>query len=93
MGLSLSEETPFKGTIRENVTFGDTTITDDDIYQIFNTVGLTEFLKHQPNGLDTYLKPEGKHIGYTISKKIILARAIIRKPKLLILEDPLRSIR
>ncbi|WP_205618003.1 peptidase domain-containing ABC transporter [Tenacibaculum ovolyticum] len=92
LGLSLSEETPFKGTIRENVTFGDTTITDDDIYQIFNTVGLTEFLKHQPNGLDTYLKPEGKHIGYTISKKIILARAIIRKPKLLILEDPLDQL-
>ncbi|WP_197474569.1 peptidase domain-containing ABC transporter [Tenacibaculum ovolyticum] len=92
LGLSLSEETPFKGTIRENVTFGDTTITDDGIYQIFNTVGLTEFLKHQPNGLDTYLKPEGKHIGYTISKKIILARAIIRKPKLLILEDPLDQL-
>ncbi|WP_198553790.1 peptidase domain-containing ABC transporter [Tenacibaculum sp. Bg11-29] len=92
LGLSLSEETPFKGTIRENVTFGDTSITDNDIYLTFNTVGLTEFLKHQPNGLDTYLKPEGKHIGYTISKKIILARAIIRKPKLLILEDPLDQL-
>ena len=92
LGLSLSEETPFKGTIRENVTFGDSKITDDEIYLIFKTVGLTEFLKHQPNGLDTYLKPEGKHIGYTISKKIILARAIIRKPKLLILEDPLDQL-
>ena len=39
--------------------------------------------------MDTYLKPEGKLIGYTIAKKIILARAIIKKPKLLILEDPL----
>ena len=92
LGLSLSEETPFKGTIRENVTFGDISITDEDIYMIFNIVGLTDFLKHQPNGLDTHLKPEGKLIGYTISKKIILARAIIKKPKLLILEDPLDQL-
>ncbi|WBX72098.1 peptidase domain-containing ABC transporter [Tenacibaculum retecalamus] len=92
LGLSLSEETPFKGTIRENVTFGDLSITDDEIYSIFNIVGLTDFLKHQPNGLDTHLKPEGKLIGYTISKKIILARAIIKKPQLLILEDPLDQL-
>ena len=89
LGLSLSEETPFKGTIRENITFGDSSITDSEIYSIFTIVGLTDFLKNQPNGLDTYLKPEGKLIGYTIAKKIILARAIIKKPKLLILEDPL----
>ena len=89
LGLSLSEETPFKGTIRENITFGDSSITDSEIYSIFTIVGLTDFLKNQPYGLDTYLKPEGKLIGYTIAKKIILARAIIKKPKLLILEDPL----
>ncbi|CAM1353160.1 peptidase domain-containing ABC transporter [Tenacibaculum insulae] len=92
LGLSLSEETPFKGTIRENVTFGDITITDDEIYSIFNIVGLSDFLKRQPQGLNTYLKPEGKLIGYTISKKIILARAIIKKPKLLILEDALDQL-
>lgn len=92
LGLSLSEETPFEGTIRENVTFGDKTITDDEICLIFNIVGLTEFIKTQPNGLETYLKPEGKLIGYTIAKKIILARAIIKKPKLLILENPLDQL-
>ncbi|MCD8444270.1 peptidase domain-containing ABC transporter [Tenacibaculum finnmarkense] len=89
LGMSLSEENPFEGSIRENVTFGNTTITDDEIYTVFEIVGLTDFLKYQENGLETQLKPEGKHIGYTISKKIILARAIIKKPKLLILEDPL----
>ncbi|MCD8410631.1 peptidase domain-containing ABC transporter [Tenacibaculum finnmarkense] len=89
LGMSLSEENPFEGSIRENVTFGNTTITDDEIYTVFEIVGLTDFLKYQENGLETQLKPEGKHIGYSISKKIILARAIIKKPKLLILEDPL----
>ncbi|WP_233883472.1 peptidase domain-containing ABC transporter [Tenacibaculum piscium] len=92
LGMSLSEENPFEGSIRENVTFGDTAISDDEIYTVFDIVGLTDFLKYQENGLETQLKPEGKNIGYTISKKIILARAIIKKPKLLILEDPLDQL-
>jgi ABC-type bacteriocin/lantibiotic exporter with double-glycine peptidase domain len=89
LGLSLSEENPFEGTIRENVTFGNKEINDEVIYEAFNHIGLTDFLKQQPNGLNTFLKPEGKQIAYTISKKLVLARAIVKKPKVLILEDPL----
>ncbi|MFY9215379.1 MAG: ATP-binding cassette domain-containing protein [Flavobacteriaceae bacterium] len=89
LGLSLSEETPFEGTIRENVSFNNLEVTDQRIRAVFNEIGLKEFLKDQPNGLYTYLKPEGKQIAYTVAKKIILARAIIKNPKLLILEDPL----
>ncbi len=89
LGMSLSEETPFEGSIRENITFGNPDISDETIYETFKNIGLIDFLKQQPNGLDTILKPEGKQIAYTISKKIVLARAIVKNPKLLILEDPL----
>jgi ABC-type bacteriocin/lantibiotic exporter with double-glycine peptidase domain len=89
LGLSLSEETTFEGTIRENVSFNNPNITDQRIREVFNEIGLKEFLKEQPAGLDTFLKPEGKQIAYTAAKKIILARAILKTPKLLILEDPL----
>ncbi|WP_299836313.1 ATP-binding cassette domain-containing protein [uncultured Tenacibaculum sp.] len=89
LGLSLSEETPFEGTIRENITFGNTNITDKEIHEVLDVVGLTEFVKQQPKGLNTIIKPEGKQVAFTIAKKIILARAITIKPKLLILEDPL----
>jgi ABC-type bacteriocin/lantibiotic exporter with double-glycine peptidase domain len=89
LGLSLSEETPFEGTIRENLTFGDESISDDTIFWALEKVGLTQFIKEQPKGLKTILHPEGKQISYNISKKIVLARAIIKKPKVLILEDPL----
>ncbi|TBV26632.1 ABC transporter ATP-binding protein [Meridianimaribacter sp. CL38] len=89
LGLSLSTETPFEGTIRENITFGNPTISDDAIYDVFAQIGLTEFLQQQPKGLNTILKPEGKQIAYTTAKKIVLARAIVKKPKVLILEDPL----
>ena len=87
--MSLAEETPFEGSIRENITFGNPDISDETIYETFKNIGLIDFLKQQPNGLDTILKPEGKQIAYTISKKIVLARAIVKNPKLLILEDPL----
>lgn len=89
LGLSLSTETPFEGTIRENITFGDPSISDDEIYDTFNNLGLTEFLQQQPNGLNTILRPEGKQMAYTVTKKLILARAIVKNPKVLILEDSL----
>ncbi len=89
LGLSLSEEAPFEGTIRENITFGNPDISDADILWAMENTGLTKFLKEQPLGLDTFLFPEGKQISYTNSKKIVLARAIAKKPRLLVLEDPL----
>jgi ABC-type bacteriocin/lantibiotic exporter with double-glycine peptidase domain len=89
IGLSLSEETPFEATLRENITFGDETISDDNIFWAIEKVGLMDFVKLQPKGLNTMIYPEGKRISYTITKKIILARAIAKRPKLLILEDSL----
>ena len=70
LGLSLSEETPFKGTIRENISFGNTEITDEIIFSILDKVGLTDYIKTQPKGLNTILKPEGQQIAFTISKKL-----------------------
>lgn len=89
LGLSLSNETPFEGSIRDNLVFGNRQVTDLVIFNALDTVGLNQFLKEQPNGLETVLYPEGKQMSYTIAKKIILARAIIKQPRIMILEDPL----
>lgn len=89
LGLSLAEETPFEGTIRENITFGNKEVSDTLIYEVFENLRLTEFLKQQPKGLNTVLKPQGQQISYTIAKKLVLARAVVKKPKVLILEDSL----
>lgn len=89
LGLSLSEEFPFEGTLRENMTFGDVSIADKSILEVMDAVGLMKFLKELPDGLNTILYPEGKQVSFTIAKKIVLARAILKKPKLLILEDAL----
>lgn len=89
LGLSLSEEFPFEGTLRENLTFGDTSISDESILELLTIIGLSKFVKELPKGLNTVLYPEGKQMSYTIAKKIVLTRAILKKPKLLILEDAL----
>ncbi|MFL1012336.1 peptidase domain-containing ABC transporter [Flavisericum labens] len=89
LGLSLSDETPFEGSIRENLTFGNPKISDEKIYEILDVVGLKPFIKDQLKGLNTVLYPDGKQLSFTISKKLVLARAILKEPKLLILEDAL----
>ncbi len=91
IGLSLLDETPFEGTIRENITFGNLKITDNEIFWSIESLGLADFIKEQPKGLDTIIYPEGKRLSSSIAKKIVLARAIIKKPKLLILEDSLEQ--
>nr|WP_298924205.1 ATP-binding cassette domain-containing protein [uncultured Allomuricauda sp.] len=89
LGKSLSEESPFEGSLLNNITFGNKNISQEDVYWALEKTGLTQFVKEQPQGLKTVLYPEGKQLPYTISKKIVLARSIVTKPKLLILKDPL----
>ena len=89
LGLSLSEESPFEGSLRDNLIFGSEKISDELIFEVLEVVGLIDFIKEQEKGLDTIINPEGKQVSFTVAKKIILARAIIKKPKIMILEDPL----
>ena len=91
IGLSLTEESPFEGTILDNITFGDTGIPMKDIRWAIEKSGLQQFVKDQPLGLKTVIYPEGKQIPYTVAKKIVLARSMVRKPKLLIFKDPLNQ--
>jgi ABC-type bacteriocin/lantibiotic exporter with double-glycine peptidase domain len=61
----------------------------DEIDYVLEKIKLVNFVKSQAKGLNTILSPEGKRLSSTVSKKIILARSILKKPKLLLLKDPL----
>lgn len=91
IGQSLPEESPFEGTIRDNLTFGDKYITQDEIQTVLKKTGLNQFVKSQPQGLSTILYPEGQRLSSAVSKKIVLARSILKKPKVLLLKDPLEQ--
>jgi ABC-type bacteriocin/lantibiotic exporter with double-glycine peptidase domain len=93
LGKSMPGESPFEGTILENLTFGDKSIPMDRIYWVLEKTRLMDFVKEQPKGLNTVLYPEGREIPYTVGKKLVLARSILRKPKLLLMKDPLDHFR
>ncbi|MFD0964784.1 peptidase domain-containing ABC transporter [Pseudofulvibacter geojedonensis] len=88
VGQMLPEQKPFEGTIRDNITLGDDTISITQLNEVIKIAGLLDFIKNQQNGIDTVLYPEGQQIPYTISRRIVFARAIVNKPKVLLLKDP-----
>ena len=92
IGQALPEESPFEGSIWDNLTFGDPSIKMEQVYWALEKTGLTEFVQDQPKGLQTIIYPEGRQIPYTVARRIVLARSIIHKPKLLILKDPLDQL-
>jgi len=85
----INGETPFEGTILENITFNNPSITQDDLKWAIDSVNLGSFIKSLPKGLDTKIFPEGKQLSSSNAQKILLARSIINKPKILFLEDAL----
>lgn len=84
----LHGESTFEGTLRENITFNNPSISYEDINWAIESVQLTSFIKSLPKGLETPLFPESKQLSSSNAQKILLARSIIRKPKMLFYEDP-----
>ncbi|HEX8577118.1 MAG TPA: ATP-binding cassette domain-containing protein [Flavobacterium sp.] len=81
-------ETPFEGTILENITFNDKEISNENLKWALDAVQLTSYIKTLPDGLQTKIYPEGKQLTSSNAQKILLARSIINKPKILFYEDP-----
>jgi ABC-type bacteriocin/lantibiotic exporter with double-glycine peptidase domain len=82
-------ETPFEGTILENITFNNPLISQDDLKWAIDSVKLGDFIKSLPKGLETKIYPEGKQLSSSNAQKILLARSIINRPKILFYEDAL----
>ncbi len=89
IGTIINGETPFEGTILENITFNNPSISQEDIKWAIESVKLGSFIKSLPKGLDTKIFPEGKQLSSSNAQKILLARSIINKPKILFYEDAL----
>jgi len=88
IGSIIQSETPFEGTILENITFNDKNISNEDLKWALDAVQLTGFIKTLPKGLETRVFPEGKELSSSNAQKILLARSIIHKPTILFFEEP-----
>ena len=89
IGIIIHGETPFEGTILENITFGNKEISQENLKWAIENVKLSSYIKSLPEGLETKIFPEGKQLTSSNAQKILLARSIINKPKILFFEDPL----
>ncbi|MDP2189208.1 MAG: ATP-binding cassette domain-containing protein [Sphingobacteriaceae bacterium] len=86
VGESISTETIFNASIRDNITLGRD-INDRQLLETLKAVGLDQYIDRLPAGLQTELLPEGKRVSQNIISRIIMARATVRTPGLLLYED------
>jgi ATP-binding cassette subfamily B protein len=88
------QQTPFvfTGTFRDNIAYGKLNATQEEIENAAKIVGIHDFIKNQKDGYDTYLKDGGSTLSLGQKQLISFARAIIRNPKILILDEATSSI-
>jgi ATP-binding cassette, subfamily B, multidrug efflux pump len=82
----------FSGTIRENLQWGKPDATDEECWEALATAQASEFVETLPKGLDTMILENGKNFSGGQRQRLTIARALIRKPKLLILDDSLSAL-
>lgn len=88
IGNIIHGETPFEGSILNNISFNDPDCSDENLKWALDGVQLTSYIKLLPKGLNTQIFPEGQQLSSSNAQKILLARSIINKPKVLFYEDP-----
>ncbi|MCB0552409.1 MAG: ATP-binding cassette domain-containing protein [Phaeodactylibacter sp.] len=81
-----AQEDIFRGTILENITFACPDVGVDEVVRVAQQIGLSQFVEQLPEGYETMLLPEGRNIPQNIRTRIILARCIISKPRMLAVE-------
>ncbi len=87
-GVVVSMQDIFEGSLLDNIAMGLPNIDMQQVLQHCRQTGLTDFLNTLPNGFDTTLSATGRKLPANVIKKILLVRALINQPALLLLEEP-----
>jgi ABC-type bacteriocin/lantibiotic exporter with double-glycine peptidase domain len=91
IGDCLMEELLFEGTLLENITMGRDKASFENVKWAIKNLGLDEFVKGLPRGYDTLIDPQGKQFSQGIIDKLLLARSIADKPRVLLIKDSFGS--
>lgn len=92
IGDCLSQEQLFYGSFLENITMGRSSATLENVRWAVKNLYLEDFINLTSNGLETMIKSEGKNLPKSVVKKLLLARCIVDKPKLILLEEPFSDL-
>ena len=92
VSMVLQKNTLFSGTIRENLLWGDANASDAEIQAACEAACAWEFIQRMPEGLDTDLGQGGVNVSGGQKQRLCIARAILKKPKVLILDDSTSAV-
>jgi ATP-binding cassette subfamily B protein len=92
IGIMLNRLDIFKGTIEDNITMGNKSILLQKIIEVSKAIGLEEYINHTPKGFETIIETTGKKLPRSVIKKIMILRAIINEPSLILLEEPFSEL-
>lgn len=92
VAMVLQKNQLFSGTIKDNIRWGDENATDEEIINACKLAQADEFIKSFPDGYDTYIEQGGTNVSGGQKQRLCIARAIIKSPKILILDDSTSAV-
>ena len=92
IGMVLQNNVLFSGTIRENLLWGNPNATEEDVIQAAKDAQAYDFIMSFPNGFDTWLEQGGVNVSGGQKQRLCIARAMLRKPSILILDDSTSAV-
>ena len=92
VSMVLQKNELFSGTIRENLRWGNPDATDEEIVEACRLSQADEFVVAHPKGYDTYIEQGGTNVSGGQKQRLCIARALLKKPKILILDDSTSAV-
>ncbi len=92
IGACFQQQQIFSASLTDNILVGKTNVSESDLQEIIALTGLKDFIKNQAEGLNTMVGAEGLSLSKNIINKIILARCLVNKPKLILIEENVLDI-